>query len=118
MPEEEERVNLHINEGEPFFAHELSINFNPTQFVLDFKCITPRIDARTKDLPLLKVKHNVILVEPFHLKKITEFLEKRVKEYEKIFGKIEKPNSIEIYEKTQKKISVKEEKVKAPSYFG
>ena len=112
------KVNLNIDDGDVFFAHELSANFNPTQFVLDFKSITPRIDARTKDTPLLRVKHNVILLEPFHMKKIIEFLEKRVKEFEKNFGKIEKPKAVEIYEKTQKKMSSKEEKVKAPSYFG
>lgn len=113
------KVSLSIDDGDAFFSHELSANFNPTQFVLDFKNITPRVDARSKEATLLRIKHNVILIEPFHMKKIVEFLDKRVKAYEKIFGKIQKPKAIEIYEKKQSKQSEKDnEKVKAPSYFG
>jgi|TARA_B100002003_G_C13871732_1_gene426180 hypothetical protein len=112
------KINLSIDDGEAFFAHELSTNFNPTQFVLDFKNVTPRVDARSKDAPVLRIKHNVVIVEPFHMKKIVEFLEKRIKAYEKTFGEIEKPKAIQIYEKKQKKSGGKEEKVKTPSYFG
>jgi len=42
----EKKVNFGIEDGDNFFAHEVSVNFNPTQFVLDFKCITPRVDPR------------------------------------------------------------------------
>ncbi|MBS3097733.1 DUF3467 domain-containing protein [Candidatus Woesearchaeota archaeon] len=119
MPEEEERINLHINEGEPFFAHELSINFNPTQFVFDFKCITPRVDPRSQTKASISLKHNVIMVDPYHAKKVLDLLNEVVKKYEKEFGKIEKPKSIEEFEKKhKKKAKEKKDTTEAPSYFG
>ncbi len=115
----EKKINLSINEGEVFFAHEVSVNFNPTQFVLDFKNITPRMDPRSQDGPTLSIKHNVVLVEPYHLKKFQEFLNKRISDYEKEFGKIEKPKAIEAYNKKHKKKKVeKSDKTPVPSYFG
>ncbi len=38
--EQKESINLAISDGDPFFAHEVSINFNPMQFILDFRCIS------------------------------------------------------------------------------
>ena len=34
---EEKKLNVSIVDGKTFYAHEASINFNPTQFILDFK---------------------------------------------------------------------------------
>jgi len=117
MPEEE-RINLHINEGEPFFAHELSINFNPTQFVFDFKCVTPRVDPRSQTKASISLKHNVVMVEPYHAKKILELLQEIVKKYEKEFGRIDKPKAIAEFEKKHKKKEGKEETTETPSYLG
>ena len=66
----EKNVNMTITDGEAFFAHELSVNFNPMQFILDFKCVTPRVDPRSKESIVLNMKHNVIMVDPFHAKRI------------------------------------------------
>lgn len=118
MPEEEERVNLHINEGEPFFAHELSINFNPTQFVFDFKCVTPRVDPRSQTKASISLKHNVIMADPYHTKRILGLLQEVVKRYEKEFGKIEKPKAIEEFEKKHKKKEAKKDTTETPSYLG
>lgn len=115
----EKKINLSISEGDSFFAHEVSVNFNPTQFVLDFKNITPRMDPRSQDGPTLCIKHNVVLIEPYHLKKFGEFLNKRIDDYEKEFGKIEKPKAIEAYNKKQKKKKAEtKDKPQIPSYFG
>jgi len=114
----EKKINLSISEGDTFFAHEASINFNPTQFVLDFKNISPRVDPRSQEGPTLCIKHNVVLIEPYHLKKFIEFLNKRVNDYEKEFGKIEKPKAIEVYNKKHKKIKSKKKETQTPSYFG
>jgi len=111
-----EKINISINEGESFFAHETSINFNPTHFVLDFKCITPRIDLRS-DKPSLHIKHNVVILEPYHLKKLVEMFSQALKKYEKDFGKIEKPKSVKRFEKKHKKTK-KKEKQEIPNYFG
>ena len=117
--EQEKKLNVSINEGNEFFAHEMSINFNPTQFVFDFRCITPRIDIRTRDAPVLNIKHDIIIVEPWHAKEILRVLTNVIENYEKQFGKIEKPKAIKIMEKKQSKIQAPGiMKTQAPSYMG
>jgi len=116
---QEKRINFDIKDGEVFFAHELSVNFNPTQFVFDFRSITPRVDPRSNEGPVIAIKHNVILVEPYHAKSIAEFLLKKIGDYEKNFGKIEKPKALEELEKKHKKeITKKKEVTQTPTYFG
>jgi hypothetical protein len=89
---EKQKINLNIGDASAdFFAHEASINFNPTQFILDFKCITPRVDPRTKENAVINLKHNIVMLETFHAKKLYELLGEVIKRYEKEFGKIEKP---------------------------
>ncbi len=116
----EEKINLNINEGDAFYAHELSINFNPLQFVFDFKSVTPRVDPRSKDRASIVLKHNVILVDPYHAKRAYELLGNVLKKYEKEFGKIEKPKPLQAVEKKNKKeaknLSSKE-KIETPSYI-
>ena len=116
----EDKINMSINEGDSFYAHELSINFNPLQFVFDFKNVTPRGDPRSKDRASIVLKHNVILIDPYHAKRVHELLGNVLKKYEKEFGKIEKPASLQIAEKKNKreakKIKSKEQLI-APSYI-
>lgn len=114
---EKKNVNMNIQDGDSFFAHELSINFNPMQFVLDFKNVTPRIDPRSRESIVLSLKHNVILMDPWHVKRMLELLAKVIKDYEKEFGRIEKPKQLEKYEKKAKKKG-SSDKMAAPSYFG
>lgn len=113
---EQQPLNITIADGEPFFSHEMSVNFNPTQFILDFKCITPRNDARSKNRPVFFIKHNVVMVEPWHAKSVYEVLGKVLESYEKEFGKISKPKSVQ---KAEKKFN-SQEPVKAdiPQYLG
>jgi len=114
---EKRKMNVNIRDGQVFFAHETAVNFNPTQFIFDFKCVTPRIDVRSKEAPTIAIDHNVVIVEPYHVKRISELLNKIVKKYEKEFGKIEKPKALEKLEKKKKtKKDVKEKVI--PSYFG
>ena len=115
----DEKVNMNISDGEAFFAHELSINFNPLQFVLDFKSVTPRVDPRSKDRASISLKHNVVLVDPYHAKKVHALLGTVVKRYEKEFGKIEKPKALKALEKKNKKETKdnEDEKIVAPSYI-
>ncbi len=122
--EERQNINMNINNGESFFAHQVSLNFSPTQFFIDFKNITPRVDERSKQ-PTIVVKHNVIMIEPFHLTKFHELLGQVINKYEEEFGKIEAPKQIKNLEKKQMKASKKNEKSKkikiddnAPAYFG
>jgi hypothetical protein len=117
---EKQKINLNIGDAAPdFFAHEASINFNPTQFIFDFKCITPRVDPRSKENAVINLKHNIIMLDVYHAKKFQELLDEVIKKYEKEFGKIEKPKAIEIVEKKSKKQEKKDmSDVTAPSYLG
>lgn len=116
---QEKRINFDIKDGEVFFAHELSVNFNPTQFIFDFRSITPRVDPRSNEGHVIAIKHNVVLVDPYHAKRISEFLSKKVSDYEKNFGGIEKPKAIKEFEKKHKKSATKKsEKTQTPTYFG
>lgn len=122
--ETKQSVNMAINDGDPFFAHEVSVNFNPTQFTLDFRNITPRNDPRTKGRASLLLKHNVVMIDPWHMKQIKDLFTRMVDVYEKEFGKIEKPKSVEKLEKKQnknkksKKSKKDESKTEIPDYFG
>ena len=100
---EKQKLNLSISEGGDFFAHETSVNFNPTQFTLDFRCITPRVDPRTKEAPVISLKHNVIMIDPWHAKEMQRILNNAVENYEKKFGKIDQPKAVKKFLKEQKK---------------
>jgi hypothetical protein len=119
MPENK-KISLGINDGNEFFAHELSVNFNPTQFIFDFKCITPRNDPRSKDNPYIHIKHNIVMVNAHHAKQIHELLGRVIGDFEKKFGKIELPKSVKKAQKDHKK-KEKDEKTTeqaVPSYLG
>jgi hypothetical protein len=121
MEEQQQKksINMGIDDGEEFFAHETSINFNPTQFILDFRCITPRIDPRSSQVPFVHLKHNLVMVDPWHAKEILRVLTNSLENYEKQFGKIEQPKAVKKFLDKQKK-AVKEttEKTQTPSYLG
>ena len=114
---ENKNVNVSVTEGDAQFCHELSINFNPLQFVFDFKTVTPRVDPRSKDGPVIHIKHNVVMLDPYHTKKMLELLNKVVGDFEKEYGNIAKPKAIE---KLEKRMNAKtdEKTVSTPTYFG
>ncbi|MCK4521521.1 MAG: DUF3467 domain-containing protein [Nanoarchaeota archaeon] len=120
MEEKKQKINMNIGDaGHDFFAHETSINFNPTQFILDFKCITPRVDPRAKESAVINLRHNIVMLDAYHAKRFQELFAKVIDDYEKEFGKIEKPKPMKIIEKKRakgKKESIKEKTT--PSYFG
>jgi hypothetical protein len=115
----EKKINLSISEGRGFFAHEASINFSPSQFILDFRCVTPRVDPRSNEAPTIHMEHNIIMVDPYHAKKIHELLGTMLEKYEKELGKIDKTKQMKEMDKKRKKQKEKETTTKtAPSYFG
>lgn len=117
MPEHKEPINITINDGEPFFSHEMTVNFTPTQFTFDFKCITPRTDPRSKK-PSFLLKHNVVMVDPWHAKMILGVLNNVIRKYEEEYGTIKKPKPVEIAEKKQKKAIKATQHTETPSYLG
>lgn len=102
----QERISINISEGEPFFAHEATVNFTPTQMTMDFKCITPRTDPRSKK-PSFLLKHNVVMIDPWHAKALLGVLNTVITKYEKEFGKIQKPKALAKAEKKQKEFMKK-----------
>lgn len=112
-------VNLSINDGVEFFAHETSVHFTPIQFIFDFKSVTPRIDPRGKDKPVFMMRHNVVMIDPYHAKQMVEVLNNAVENYENKFGKISKPKAISKLEKTKKSTKKsKSAKAALPTYLG
>ena len=118
---EKQKINMNISDLAPdFFAHETSINFNPFQFIFDFKCITPRIDPRVKQNTIINLKHNIVMMDIYHAQKLHELLTDVLKNYEKEFGKIKKPKQLEMLKKKVKgKMGGKTSgKTTMPSYLG
>ena|SRR3989338_1731855 len=116
----QDQVNLNIHEGDPFFAHEVTINFTPTQLTLDFKCITPRSDPRSKK-PSFQLKHNVVMMDPYHAKTLIGVLSNVVQKYEDEFGKVSKSKAVTKAEKKQKEFAEKaagKQAENVPNYMG
>ncbi len=100
MEKEAKQINIRVKDGDPFLAHETTINYNPTEFILDFKCVTPVQEVNQQSL---FIKHEVVLLSPWHAKSFLAAVEKVVKDYEKKFGEIKKPAELEKAEKMMKK---------------
>ncbi len=113
----QEPINIQIHEGDPFFAHEVTVNFTPTQMSMDFKCITPRSDPRSKK-PSFQMKHNVVMLDPWHAKALINVLNNVVGKYETEFGKIQKPKALTKAEKKQKELAEEGETSEVPNYMG
>ncbi len=122
----EKKINLNIIDGDAFFSHETSMNFNALQFIFDFKNISPRMDPRTRDGGVMTLKHNVVLMDAYQAKKFYELLGKAIEKYEKNYVKIKKPKVIEKIEKQRaknkksksKKTKKGDNEIKIPSYLG
>ena len=119
-------INMNIDEGgASFFAHEFSVEINPTQATLDFKNISSRTDLRSvAGKKHFKMVHNVISVEPLLLKEIGRMVNELVKKYEEKLGEIKKSEVVIKAEKElQKDVesiqkSQQKQKSKKADYLG
>ena len=76
-----------VKEG--FYTNSISIIFNPSKFVLDFKQTTPHIDrVCEKDQQLFATTHSIVLLDPQFAKVFLGTLKNSIESYEKKFGKI------------------------------
>jgi hypothetical protein len=91
--DEKKKINLDIDKKkEVFYANNIAIFNNPTEFVIDFTQVTPRIDiVEDKQVITYVVKHNAIVLEPRQAKIFLNLLKENVEKYEKKFGKIKLP---------------------------
>ena len=109
------RINLTVNHAESFFSDSVTVADNAERFVFNFKQSSPRFDPVSLDQPeqqtTIVIKHNTVIVSSVLAKSFHEMLGERLKQHEKMFGKIEKPKKIE-----QKQFS--ESATVKPSYFG
>lgn len=107
-------IRIDVENGQDFFAEEISVTHSPMRFVLDFKRMTPRLESNNE--PRMVLKHDVILLDPFFAKELLRVLKDNVDKYEKKFGKIEPPKVLEKAEKMSKKEGKK--KPARQDYFG
>ncbi|GEM_PF-1127084 len=115
------QLNLRVKDDDPFYSNEVTLNFNPTEIILDFKCLAPLHDVG--DHRSLLLKHLPVLLNPFHAKSFLMMLDKVIKDYENKFGEIKKPEAIKkaekIVHKEQDKIRHAEPKKEtSAAYFG
>ncbi len=89
----EKSVNVQIDHRDAgFFSDAVSIIYNPSKFILDFKQNTPRIDQiQDKQQQTIAVKHNVIIMDIKFAKIFLETLKKSVAGFEKKHGEIKMP---------------------------
>ncbi len=114
----DKKVKFDIDNGISFFADEVGVIHNPLKIVLDFRSVTPRVDVRNQDYQPIVIRHNVITMDPHTAKSFFGILEENIKNYEKQFGKIEKPEPLKKLEKKNKKKSKKGGTKTPPTYFG
>jgi hypothetical protein len=90
---EEKSINVQIDHRDAgFYSDSISIIYNPSKFILDFKQSTPRIDQiQDKQQQTIAVKHNVIILDIKFAKIFLETLKKSVDGYEKKHGVIKLP---------------------------
>ena len=93
MGEEKKKINLDIDQNkESFYANNIAIFNNPTEFVLDFTQITPRINiVEDRQVVTYIIKHNAVVLEPKQAKNFFNLLKENIEGYEKKFGKIQLP---------------------------
>ncbi len=123
MEEEQKKINFDIDNGDVFYCDEIGVIHTPLKVFLDFKNTTPRVDVRNNQFQPLVTKHNVIVMDPYLAKELIAVLSENLKNYEKKFGKISKPESLEKAQKEAKKLANKSSKANttrnvSPVYFG
>jgi hypothetical protein len=96
----EQKLNVRIKDDHPFYSNEASINFNPNEFIFDFKCLTQTYDLASQQA--LVINHSVIILNPYHVKAFADLLSKVIKDYEDKFAEIKKPEPLKKAEKLVK----------------
>jgi hypothetical protein len=101
--EEERNINVQIDHrDEGFYTDAISIIYNPSKFILDFKQNTPRIDQiHGKSQQTIAVKHKVMIMDAKFAKIFLETLKKSVEGYEKKHGRIKIPKELKKVEKSE-----------------
>lgn len=116
--ENKKQVKFDIDNGKVFYCDEAAVVHNPTKVILDFRSVTPRVDIRNNEFQPVVIKHDVVMMDVFTAKNFLAVLQENLANYEKTFGKIEKPKSIQKLEKMSKPVKKGNTKTETPNYFG
>ncbi len=90
MAETKKKVNINIDQNkDSFYANNLAVFNNPTEFVLDFAQVIPKVDMiQNEQMISYNIKHNSIILEPKQAKIFLNLLKENIDKYEHKFGKI------------------------------
>ena len=112
---EHQQINVEVQNGQDFYADQVSVSHNPLKFILDFTRTTPRIDGNATSQPRLVMSHSVLLLDPYLAAEFIEVMKDNIAKYEKRYGKITKPGPLKKVEEEAKKTGKKEVR---QEYFG
>ena len=110
----EQKIQANVIDEKEVIADEVTIMHNPSRFFLDFKTLSPRNDFGGPNRLILR--HNIVIIDPFLAKELHRVLDENIKNYEKKFGQIKKPEAIIKAEKMLEKEGKKDKKPE--TYFG
>ncbi|MBN1502907.1 DUF3467 domain-containing protein [Candidatus Woesearchaeota archaeon] len=116
--DKQKEIKVDIENGPVFFADEAGVMHNPLKIILDFRSVTPRVDIRNRDFQPLVIKHNVVMMDVYTAKNFLNVFKDNIKNYEKKYGNIKKPEALSVMEKDAKKSKSKKTKKTMPNYFG
>ena len=54
--QKQKQINLRVKDEDQFYSNEISINFNPSEIIFDFKCITHMHDVAEHRSMLIRQK--------------------------------------------------------------
>jgi hypothetical protein len=113
MEEVQKDVQINSISEKEFFVDEVMVTHGPLKMFIDFKNTTPLMDMGKQRLT---IRHQVCILDPFLAKDFLRVLKENIDKYEKQFGEIKKPESLQKLEKEAKKKG--KESSKKESYFG
>ncbi len=114
---EHPQINVEVQNGQDFYADQVSVSHNPLKFILDFTRTTPRIDGNATSQPRLVMSHNVLLIDPYLLIEFVDVMKDNIAKYEKRYGKITKPAPLKRVDEEMKKAG-KKDTISRQEYFG
>lgn len=119
--EKTKQINVNVSHGDAFFADSITVADNKEKFIFDFKHTSPRFDPAgqggKEQQTSLVIKHNTVMANPVLAKTFHEMLGERIKQHEKMFGKIETIKKKKGSKKGKKDVPV-EVIGSRPTYFG
>ena len=116
QPEGHQQINIEVQNGQDFFADQVSVSHNPLRFILDFTRTTPRIDGNATSQPRLVMSHNLVMIDPYLAVEFINVLKDNIAKFEKRHGKIARPGALKKLDEEARKAGKVD--AKKQEYFG